>query len=75
MFENQVETARANISLTNVKHFLVPVPPLAEQDRIVARLDQLMSLCNELEARLTQQQTDADHLTEAMIASVLEGAV
>lgn len=28
-------------------------------------------LCDELEAKLTQQQTDADRLTEAMVAAVL----
>ena len=51
MFEEQVETARANLSLTNMKHFLVPLPPLAEQRRIVGKVDQLLGLCDELAAR------------------------
>jgi type I restriction enzyme S subunit len=49
----------------------VPLPPLAEQERIVAKVDELMVLCDELEAKLTQQQTDADRLTEAMVAAIL----
>ena len=61
-----------NISVTKCKNIVIPLPPLAEQQRIVTRVNELMSLCDELEARLTQQQTDADHLTEAMIAGVLE---
>ena len=33
-----------------------------------------MALCDELETKLTQQQTDADRLTEAMVAAILDGA-
>ncbi len=53
----------------------VPFPacPLAEQRRIVAKVDQLMSICDELESNLTQSQADSEKLMEAVVAGVLNG--
>ena len=49
MFDKQVDNARANLSMTNVSKFLIPIPPITQQKRIVARVDQLMGRCDELE--------------------------
>lgn len=38
MMSDKVETARPNISLTNIAEFLVPLPPLEEQKRIIEKL-------------------------------------
>ena len=38
MMADKVETARPNISLTNIAEFLVPLPPLKEQKRIIEKL-------------------------------------
>jgi len=62
------------LSTDDVAQFPIPLPPLREQKRIVAKVDKLMVLCDQLEAKLTQQQTDADRLTEAMVAAILNGA-
>ncbi len=37
-----------NVSLKSMREFLVPLPPLPEQHRIVAKIDQLMARCDEL---------------------------
>lgn len=37
-----------NISMSDIKGFFTPLPPLPEQQRIVARIDQLMARCDEL---------------------------
>lgn len=37
-----------NISMDCIRKFLIPLPPLAEQKRIVEKLDQLLPLCDNL---------------------------
>jgi len=39
--------------------------------RIVARVDQLMALCDELEAKLKQSHTDGGKLMEAVVAELV----
>ena len=48
MTDNTVNTARANISLTTVENFKIPLPPLAEQKRIVAAIEKMLPLCEKL---------------------------
>jgi hypothetical protein len=48
-----------------------PLPPEAEQHRIVAKVDQLMAFCDELEAKLKQAQTNSEKLATAMVQSLL----
>ncbi len=38
-----------NISQEKIQNYLLPLPPLAEQKRIVAKIDELMALCDKLE--------------------------
>ena len=73
MFEEQVETARANLSLTNMKQFLVPIPPLAEQHRIVAKVDQLMALVDELERQQEATREKATKLLDAIVQEMTSG--
>jgi type I restriction enzyme S subunit len=44
-----------------------PLPPLAEQGRIVAKAKELMSVCDRLESQLTTAQTENRHLLEAVL--------
>lgn len=44
-----------------------PLPPLAEQHRIVAKVDQLMALCDQLKARLTQARQVHEQLATALV--------
>ena len=45
MTNKSVDSARANLSLTSVTNLLIPLPPLAEQKRIVAKLEEILPLC------------------------------
>lgn len=53
----------ANISLGRMRPLPFPLPPLIEQKRIVAKVDELMALCDRLEAQ--QQEREARHATLA----------
>lgn len=65
-------TAQKNINLGILNQVLIPLPPLAEQQRIVAKVDELMALCDELEARITTTTT-RHQLLEATLNEVLSG--
>ena len=60
--------------LTDVTHFLVPVPPLAEQTRIVTKVDELMTLCDQLESNLQAGDETRQRLLEAILHEALEPA-
>ena len=45
----------------------IPIPPFEEQKRIVAKVEQLMALCDELQARLNQSQDDSGKLIDAVL--------
>ncbi|OGB32766.1 MAG: hypothetical protein A3F78_08185 [Burkholderiales bacterium RIFCSPLOWO2_12_FULL_61_40] len=48
----------------------IPLPPLAEQSRIVTRVAQLRRLCFELRQRLSVSQSTQAHLAEALVAQL-----
>ena len=55
--------------------FVFPLPPLAEQHRIIAKVDELMALCDRLEAQITTTQTESRRLLEAVLHEALAPAV
>lgn len=63
-----------SLSVKKVRGIAIPVPPLAEQERIVARLDSLLALCVDLEERLARQRTDAKQLLDAFVRLTLDAA-
>ncbi len=63
-----------HVTLKRMGPALLPFPPLAEQHRIVAKVDELMALCDQLEAQLTTTQTDSRRLLEAVLDAALTPA-
>jgi type I restriction enzyme, S subunit len=63
------------IGLGNFRLIPIPVPPLAEQHRIVAKVEELMALCDRLEAQLTITQSESRRLLEAVLHEALNGKV
>jgi len=60
--------AMNNVSLEDINNFVVPLPPLAEQRRIVAKVDELMALCDRLEAARVEREAARDRFTAASLA-------
>jgi type I restriction enzyme S subunit len=66
---------------STVKHFRVgdveelniPLPPLSEQHRIVAKLDELMAICDQLKSRITAASQLQQKLADVMVAQAIEG--
>jgi len=65
--ENENATAQPVISGRKVYPLVVGLPPKNEQHRIVAKVDELMSLCDTLKARLADAQTTQLHLANAIV--------
>jgi len=64
-------TAQKNINLGILQIVLIPLPPAPEIKRIVAKVEDLMALCDELEASILKSQTDCDKLMEAAVTEIL----
>lgn len=63
-----------NVSRDVIYNLPIPLPPLAEQRRIVAKVDELMALCDQLEASLACAATDRARLLEALLHEALAPA-
>jgi len=68
-FNEQIDPGRSNgvphISSKQVEAASILIPPLAEQHRIVAKVDELMALCDQLEQQLSQADQQRRRLLEA----------
>ena len=64
-------TAQKNINLRVLKEVLIPLAPLAEQHRIVAKVDELMALCDRLEANIATGDNTRCRLLDALLHEVL----
>ena len=59
------------IKASKLKEIPVPIPPLAEQHRIVKKVDELMMVCDQLKARITA----ANQLQKKLADVVIEQAI
>jgi type I restriction enzyme S subunit len=73
IFQFDNGSAQPNLSANSVKKYWVPLPPLAEQRRIVAKVEQLMALVDALETQLATSCATAENLLAAVVAELTEG--
>ena len=62
------------INQTTLVSLPLPLPPLAEQDRVVAKVETLMTLCDQLEASLVSASATRSRLLEALFTEALAPA-
>ncbi|MBI5759172.1 MAG: restriction endonuclease subunit S [Planctomycetales bacterium] len=63
----QVGVSREGLSMTRLREFPIPLPPLSEQRRIVGKVDQLLGLCDELAARQAARREARERLVGATL--------
>ncbi len=68
--KTDTRVAMPKINQMELNAIAVPVPPLAEQRRIVAKVDQLMALVDALETQLAASRASAANLLEALVAEL-----
>jgi type I restriction enzyme S subunit len=65
--------AQPNVNATTISQFVVHLPPLAEQQEIVHRVEALFTLADQIEARFTQARAQVDKLTPSLPARGFRG--
>ncbi len=63
--------AYKGLNLKILRDLAVPLPPVEEQHRIVAKVDELMALCNRLKARLQSTQATQLHLADTLVEAAI----
>jgi type I restriction enzyme S subunit len=76
-FYNQIRAAMkgaaiTRVNLTELAQTWIPLPPLAEQKRIVAKVDELMGLCDELEAQQQERELRKSVLVRSSLSRFAE---
>ena len=74
-FQNNASGAQKSMPKINQKVVLmtlVPLPPLPEQKRIVAKLDELMTYCDSLEKSIKNSQNQNEMLLQQVLREALE---
>ena len=60
-----------HINMKDIRRFLVPIPPPRHQKRIVVKVEQLMKICDDLEAKLRRAEDRAARLVEAVVREMV----
>jgi type I restriction enzyme S subunit len=72
IFSQATGTAnQANIGKGAILNALLPLPPFTEQNAIVQKVNQLMSLCDQLEQHIESSQRHASQLMESLVRGVV----
>jgi restriction endonuclease S subunit len=67
-----IHTTIKYLNKTKIESIPIPLPPLSEQQRIVAQLNELMAHCDELEASIKASQQQNELLLQQVLREALE---
>ncbi|UPQ73039.1 restriction endonuclease subunit S [Kluyvera ascorbata] len=60
-----------NLKMNDITELLIPVPPTAEQDRIITTIEMMSEICDQLKSRLQSAQQTLLHLADALTDAAL----
>jgi len=70
MKEKSSGAVQSFVSLGFLRQYLFPLPPLGEQHRIVAKIEQLMALCDQLEQQIEATASKQSALLKAVMSKM-----
>jgi type I restriction enzyme, S subunit len=65
------QSTHGHFAMSDYEKRVFPLPPLAEQHRIVAKVDELIAICDQLEAQITATEQDSRRFLESVLADAL----
>ena len=71
IFSSTTGAGREGLPKYNLEQFIVPLPPLEIQERIITKLDGLMGYCDALEEQIKQSQQTNDQLLQQVLREAL----
>ena len=71
IFSSTTGAGREGLPKYNLEQFLIPIPPLSEQSRIVQKIEELMQYCNELEESINQSESQNKKLLQQVLREAL----
>ncbi|MCX9133957.1 restriction endonuclease subunit S [Aeromonas veronii] len=74
LLDNSSGMTAAGVKASRLKEIPVVIPPAEEQQRIIAKVDELMALCDQLEQRSESQLAAHQTLVEALLATLADSA-
>jgi type I restriction enzyme S subunit len=75
LHDNEINNARANLSLGFFSQLLVPMPPLPKQREIVEKLDAFREETQNLESLYQQKLVALEELKKSLLHQAFSGAL
>jgi len=73
IFSSTTGAGREGLPKYNLEQFIIPLPPLHEQEQIVAKLEELMKFCDGLEQSIKESQGYNEKLLQQVLREALQG--
>lgn len=70
--EAENKTTQPNVGIKSIQEFYFPVPPFSMQNKIAAKVDELLALCDQLEQQSYQQLDAHNQLVDALLATLTQ---
>jgi Restriction endonuclease S subunits len=71
LYKKSMGTGQPNVNGTSLRSLVLPLPPCKEQERIIAKVDQLMKFCDEFEQRQQRKRTARVQLNQSALDHIL----